>query len=200
MKITRKLVFLPLLVFLFPVVSMGETVDRKELVVRDNLYYKKFTDVPFTGTVTGEEQGESVEGKKVGIWLRFFGSGQLYSRSNYSKPNVFHGEYSLYNSNGCLWVKGNYVDGEKDGRWVHFSEHCELRTEGKYDNGKPVGESVWYWSGEIIRVKGRYNQKGNREGLWFVNNRDGERVGEVVYDDGEVVSKKGDVINMVGWN
>ena len=93
MKITRKLVVLLLLVFLFPVVSMGETVDRTELVTRDNLYYEKFTDVAFTGTGTGKEQGEVVEGKKVGVWLNFYESGQLYSRSIYSEPNVYSGEY-----------------------------------------------------------------------------------------------------------
>ena len=196
MKITRKLVFLPLLVFLFPVVSMGETVDRKELVVRDNLYYKKFTDVPFTGTVTGKEQGELVEGKRVGVWLDFYSTGQLVSRVHFSNDGTRNGEYSRYHQNGCLWERGNFVDGEKDGRWVDFSEYCHLQELKNYDTGKLVGERVLYWSPGVIHSKRYYNDKGNEDGLWFANDTDGNRVGEVVYDDGEVVSKKGKVSSL----
>ena len=44
-----------LLVLLFPALALGETMD--DLVKRDGLHYKKFTDVPFTGEVTGKKQG-----------------------------------------------------------------------------------------------------------------------------------------------
>ena len=40
-----------LIILLFPTFALGETM--KDLVVMDGLYYKKFTDVPFTGKVTG---------------------------------------------------------------------------------------------------------------------------------------------------
>jgi hypothetical protein len=47
------------LVLLFPSLVLGDTVDWDDLVENpsDGLYYKKFTDVPFTGEVTGQEQG-----------------------------------------------------------------------------------------------------------------------------------------------
>jgi hypothetical protein len=44
-----------LIVLLFPALALGETMD--DLVKRDGLHYKKFTDVPFTGEVTGKKQG-----------------------------------------------------------------------------------------------------------------------------------------------
>jgi len=47
----------PLLVLLFPVLTLGETM--KDLVERDGLFYKKFTDVPFTATTTTGEENES---------------------------------------------------------------------------------------------------------------------------------------------
>ena len=49
-----------LLVLLFPSLALGETLG--ELVQREGLHYKKFTDVPFTGKVTGKEQGKLKDG------------------------------------------------------------------------------------------------------------------------------------------
>ena len=47
------------LVLLFPSLALGDTVDWDGLVERDGIYYKKFTDVPFTGEVTGQRQGQT---------------------------------------------------------------------------------------------------------------------------------------------
>ena len=42
------------------------------LVERNNLYYKKFTNVPFTGEISGEKNGSFKKGKKDGEWLFIF--------------------------------------------------------------------------------------------------------------------------------
>ena len=48
--------------------SVGWSLEYKELIKRDGLYYKKFTDVPFTGKITGKEQGLIKNGGKEGFW------------------------------------------------------------------------------------------------------------------------------------
>ena len=45
---------------LIVVPSFGETMD--DLVYRADAYYAKFTDVPFSGTITGSSQGEIKDG------------------------------------------------------------------------------------------------------------------------------------------
>ena len=40
-----------------------------DLVLIDGVYYKKFTNVPFTGEVSGIESGKFKNGKKDGEWL-----------------------------------------------------------------------------------------------------------------------------------
>jgi hypothetical protein len=45
------------LILLSPHVVLSETVKFEDLVERDRLYYKKFTDAPFNGKVAGREQG-----------------------------------------------------------------------------------------------------------------------------------------------
>ena len=188
---TRKSLFLPFLLFLFPVVSMGESVDRTELVRRDGLYYKKFTDVSFTGTVTGEEQGRLLDGGRLGSWLSFYESGQLHIKSNYSEPNVYSGEYSEYYENGCLRVKGQYVDNNRDGLFAMFSENCKVQIAGNFDKGKKVREWVSLWDSGRIFVKGVFNEKGERDGNWFLYGKDGGVRGQISYIKGGIVSKKG---------
>jgi len=50
-----------LLTLLFPTLAFGETMD--DLMKREGIYYKKFTEVPFTGKTTGKEQGSIKDSK-----------------------------------------------------------------------------------------------------------------------------------------
>lgn len=67
----------------------------KDLVERDGLFYKKFTDVPFTGNITGRTQGTIRDGKEEGSWVSYY-------------------------INGQLWTKKTYKDGRTDGPWVRY--------------------------------------------------------------------------------
>ena len=53
-----------LMVFLFPSLALGEEVTMDDLVEREGIYYKKLTDVPFGGKVTGSKQGSFKNGVK----------------------------------------------------------------------------------------------------------------------------------------
>jgi len=66
---------LVLALFLFPSIAFGETMD--DLVKREGLYYKKYTDVPFTGKVTGHTQGSLKNGKKDGPWVSYNENGTV---------------------------------------------------------------------------------------------------------------------------
>ena len=52
-----------------------------DLVKREGLFYKKFTDVPFTGEVTGRHQGSYKNGKKDGPWVSYLKDGTVYESS-----------------------------------------------------------------------------------------------------------------------
>ena len=58
-----------LLVFLFPTLALSEEVTLDDLVERKGLYYKKFTDVPFTGEITGRTKGQLKDGEREGPWV-----------------------------------------------------------------------------------------------------------------------------------
>ena len=84
---------LTLLTCLFPSLALGETMD--DLVITSGLYYKKFTDVPFTGKVTGKEQGKIRNGKIEGFWKTYWDNGQLMMKEIYKdgKRNGFWEEF-----------------------------------------------------------------------------------------------------------
>ena len=72
-----------LLTLLFPALALGGEVTMDDLVVREGLYYQKFTEVPFDGEVTGKEQGSFKDGKRDGLWVEYYDSGQLYGKGTF---------------------------------------------------------------------------------------------------------------------
>ena len=74
----RKLffVFTILIIYSNNILLWSETLTMDYLVERNNLYYKKFTNVPFTGEISGEKNGSFKKGKKDGEWLSYHENGQ----------------------------------------------------------------------------------------------------------------------------
>ena len=153
-----------LLILLFPTFALGETMD--DLVERDGLYYKKFTDVPFTGEVTGPTSGFFELGKLKGLFLRYWENGYLGQKSRF-KNGKREGPFVHYHDNGKILHKGTYKDGRRVGPYVRYHKNGQLAEKGTYKNGK-------------------------REGPWVDYGEDGEKtVGRLfsgTYVDGERVS------------
>jgi antitoxin component YwqK of YwqJK toxin-antitoxin module len=141
----RILTSVVLLVLLLPTLALGEKMD--DLVITDGLHYKKFTDVPFTGEITGKVQGSFKKGKWDGPWVS-------------------------YHDNGQLLGKGSYKDGKLDGPWVWYHDNGQLSGKGTWKDGKLDGPWVWYHDNVQLRSKGTYKD-GNRDGPWVYYNRDG---------------------------
>ena len=120
-KLSHILSPIVLLTFLFPSFAYGEAVDWKDLVIRDGLYYKKFTDVPFTGNV----EGVHFSGKTV---------------STNFKSGKVHGPWISYHENGQLWMRGSYKKGKLDGLVFVYQENGQLRKEvtGTYRLGEKI--------------------------------------------------------------
>ena len=78
-----KQTLLTICLIVFALTSWSETLTVDDLVERNDLYYKKFTDVPFTGEITGKRQGSIKDGKKEGKWVYYYDNGQLESKREY---------------------------------------------------------------------------------------------------------------------
>ena len=148
-----------LLVLLFPALASGETMD--DLVERDGIHYKKYTDVPFTGKTTGKEQGTFKNGVRDGPWVDYHDNGQLYSKGTY-QDDERDGPWVNYWYNGQLLSKGTYENGKKDGPWVSYWENGQLWSHGTHEDGKMDGPWVWYNKDGtgIESLTGTYNKDG----------------------------------------
>ena len=120
--------------------SWGLTLD--DLVERGGLYYKKFSDVPFTDQVNEERRKGSIKnGQYDGSWVYYYGNGQLLRKGNF-KNDEREGLWEGYHENGRLFYKGNYRNGKKEDFWESYNEDgtINLQWNGTFKNGVKVSD------------------------------------------------------------
>ena len=101
-----------------------------------------FSDVPFTGKITGLEQGSFENGKKEGAWVWYYSSDRLRKKANY-KNDKYEGAFvSYWPYYGQLSSKGNWKNGQREGTWVDYNEDGTIDTvwSGTYKNGKRISD------------------------------------------------------------
>ena len=99
--------------------SHVSALDSSQLISRNGLTYQKFTDIPFTGEVTGQLQGFMRNGKREGFWTIYTSEGQLSSKGVY-KQGIKNGNWVYYYSTGNESSKGEYLNGIKNGKWISY--------------------------------------------------------------------------------
>ena len=113
------------------------------LVERDGLYFKKFSDIPYTGEYSGPlelETGSFVNGKPNGLWVSYYLNGQLRNKGEY-QDGKRSGHWVFRRETGILYFEGSFKEGLREGFWKFFREDGSLWREGEYKNGKEEG----YW-------------------------------------------------------
>ena len=116
--------------------------EMGDLVEREGLYYKKFTDVPFTGEIIrGRKQGSFKNGVKDGAWVSYWSSGQLESKVNF-KNGKKEGAWVRYYYDGQIHWKGNLKNSKQEGPWVYYREDGTVLKEwtGTYKNGVKISD------------------------------------------------------------
>jgi hypothetical protein len=122
-----------------------------------------------------------------------------------------HGPRTDWFSNGRVWLEGEYLRGERVGRWSENYWSGTPRFEGRYARGKLEGTETWWFANgnrewEIERRKGERHGRerwwhesgqlrrdgrflsGEREGEFLVFDLDGEQTLRVKYERGERVA------------
>jgi antitoxin component YwqK of YwqJK toxin-antitoxin module len=81
-----------------------------------------------------------VHGKQVGKQVRYMNSnaGNFIETSYYNEAGKKDGEYSeIYAKNKAIKIKGQYVNDQKNGKWV-YGDGKSLYKEENYENGKLI--------------------------------------------------------------
>ena len=114
--------------------SVGWSETLCGLIKREGLYYKKFSDIPFTGKLDCVN-GSLINGKSEGYWVSYHDNGQLMYKGEY-KNNKKVGYWVAYWDNGQLWYKGKFNKGKREGYWEHYLYDGELFYNGNFKNDK----------------------------------------------------------------
>ena len=121
-------------------VVWSNTID--DLVYRGispkGIWYKKFSDTPFTGKITGRVQTYIKEGKYEGVFKFYHSNGQLSIKS-FFKNGVREGKYISYYENGVTLEKGIYKNNLKEGIWYVYYNNGKLSSKETYVKGKKEG-------------------------------------------------------------
>ena len=112
-----------------------------DLVERDGIHYKKFSDVPFTGEVKGKYQGRFKNGEMDGPWVSYYDNGQLHTKGT-AKNGKQEGPWVFYHENGQLMQKGDFKNGKKEGRWViYYGDGTLLKDlSGVFKDGVKISD------------------------------------------------------------
>ena len=128
---------------------VGENLSKDDSVVRKGLLYKKSSDVPFTGELTGYT-------KRLSRYRWKFKDGKRHGRSVWygEKENVIGeitfkdgreaGPFNAYYESGKLKTTAVLRNGKLNGSWKGYYENGQLQSTRTFKNGEQEGEEVTY--------------------------------------------------------
>jgi len=160
---------------------MDDLVLRHDPIDKRLLWFKKFSDEPFSGTViedfttpSGDTVviGKVIKGKNVGLWTYWYKNGQLRSKTMYSKDGVLDGEDVDFYEDGSIRNIRTHVNGKGIGEAKSYYENGVLSSKYYLVDGDRHGLYESFHSNSIGKMAGIYN-KGIPEGEWIFFNRDG---------------------------
>jgi hypothetical protein len=167
-----------ILIVLFSIVfaSCGkEEIPKSSLIIKDNLLYKRGSEVPFTGRERALVNDNIVE----------------YD----VKDGYKHGEFRIFSQDGILEVQGQIDSNRNVGKWEYFYPDGQIESEGYFINDLPQGKWVWNYPDGKRKEEGYY-QNGKRIGMWYQFKNNGEVIFEKNYDLNDTLSTEKDTTNI----
>ena len=115
-----------LIVLLLYVGCSKEPINFEQMLVeRDNMYYTKDTNKPYTGEVFSLHD----DGKK--------------KSEGAFKNGYYNGKWTSWHSNGQKYTEGTFKDDYYDGKWTSWYENGQKYSVGIYKDGNVISEKCW---------------------------------------------------------
>ena len=118
------------------------SIQIDEIVKRDDTFYKKFSNTPFSGHIESYHPngqlkiiGNLSDGRKVGKWIEYYLSGIKKSEGQFANGKK-DGPWIYYFLNANIKERQFFIDGNKDGLWEKFDVHGTVVQTESYQNGK----------------------------------------------------------------
>ena len=171
MKVSNSHKFYLLYAILFSLFfySCGDKdIPRSSLELKDNLLYKRGSNIPFTGRERALVNNQIVE----------------YD----VKDGYKHGEFRIFSEDGVLEMEGQLDSNRNVGRWKYYYANGQIESEGLFENDLPDGLWLWNYPDGKKREEGNYN-KGLRVGMWYQYDSNGEIIYEINNDSGDTLKR-----------
>ena len=121
-----KNILLTMLPLLLIVGCSKEPINFEQMLVeRDNVYYTKDTNKPYTGDV-----------------FSLYDDGKKKSEGAY-KDGYYNGKWTSWHSNGQKYTEGTFKDDYYDGKWTSWYENGQKYSVGIYKDGNVISEKCW---------------------------------------------------------
>jgi antitoxin component YwqK of YwqJK toxin-antitoxin module len=130
----------------------GFSQEKIKIRINDSTFFEHDVIVTKNDTINGKKiavyandttviayQKSYYEGYQTGFHKIYFPNGKLMETSVYMKDKK-NGDYTLYEIDGSIIVKGRYTQDIKDGFWA-YRKH---KIFGKYKDGLKHGKWKWY--------------------------------------------------------
>jgi len=101
-----------------------------------------------------------------------------------SDVKVENGPFIEKFPNGGIKIKGEMLNGNRDGVWVAYFQSGIKQSESTYLNGVLNGKYAVFYENGNIRMAGYYDN-GERDGVWRLYKKDGAFDRQINYKDGE---------------
>lgn len=144
-----------------------DKIPESNLIVKDNLIYKKGSDVPFTGKERAWVDNQIIEYEVVN--------------------GIKHGEFKIYYQDETPAMIGQLDSNKNVGKWQYFYQTGKIESEGYFDNDLPEGRWVWYYPSGQVSEEGSFH-KGFRVGLWMQYDENGEVIKEYKFEESDSVT------------
>lgn len=147
--------------------------------------YAKEKNLPIYRPDDIYETGEYINGRKEGVWKRFYPSGNLLSEITMvnGRPSgeftTYHdkegavsekgamngrmmkGPHIMINEDGVVTIEKNYgEDGKMEGKQIHRYDNGQIEVEFEKKDGKNTGKTVYYYKNGDVRKTIEYGENG----------------------------------------
>ncbi len=123
-----------------------------------------------------------------GYYKEYFESGALKIESNYL-DNQLSGVWKKFFESGEKEWEVTYKEDYKEGNYKKFYKNGKLKVEGNHKENKKEGKEKRYFKNGQIEIEG-YNNDGYFNKKWIVYNKEGNKINEIKFKKGELISFK----------
>lgn len=70
-------------------------------------------------------KGQTVNGKRHGVWTFYYSNGMVQTEAHFSEGKE-NGMYTVYRETGIPYYRGAYINGQRSGVWEFYDEQANL--------------------------------------------------------------------------